>query len=124
MNNFKKISTYLILLPLLFIQFSCDSTTSSRVYNGDVIGSWKLTALTGTYAYTVNLPDGNESGHTGGSDTTFGVMATWDMAGAIFTGANAAFSSYGDLWLLELKDGDVKLLPVPHFDNYTKNSKN
>ena len=23
-----------------------------------------------------------------------------------------------------LKDGDVKLLPVPHFDNYTKNSKN
>ena len=26
MNNFKKIVTYAILLPILFIQFSCDTT--------------------------------------------------------------------------------------------------
>ena len=99
---------YFILLPLLFIQFSCEKTsTNSTIYNGDVLGSWKLTALSGTYLYTVNLPDGNESGVTWASDTTFGIQATWDMADSIFTGAYAPFSEYGKQWLLPLVEGDT-----------------
>ena len=99
---------YFLVLPLMFIHFSCEKTsTSSTVHNGDVIGSWKLTALTGTYAYTVNLPDGDESGVTwANTDTTFGIKARWDMADAIFTGDNAPFTEYGNQWLVEVQSGD------------------
>ena len=64
---------YSIILPLIFIQFSCDeTTTSSTVHNGDVIGSWMLTELTGTYTYTIDIP-GSESGLTWNPDTSFGI---------------------------------------------------
>ena len=106
-NTFKYLK-YSILLPLLFIQFSCDTSTGPTVYNnGDVIGSWMLTALTGTYVYTVNLPDGDESGVAwANTDTSFGIKATWDMADAIFVGDYAPFAEYGDQWLLEVQSGD------------------
>ncbi len=62
---------YFILLPIIFIHFSCEKTsTASTVYNGDVIGSWKLTALTGTYTYTVSTPSAS-SGLTWPADTSF-----------------------------------------------------
>jgi len=70
MNNFKKILTYVILLPILFIQFSCDDTPAdSTVHNGDIVGSWMLTDLTGTYTYTVALPNNA----TWNPDTSFGI---------------------------------------------------
>ena len=105
----KSILKYVIILPILLISFSCDETvTDSTVYNGDLLGSWKLTALTGTYLYTVNLPDGNESGHTwANTDTSFGIKARWDMADAIFTGVLEPFSDLGDQWLLEVQSGDT-----------------
>ena len=44
----KSILKYLIIFPILLISFSCDETiTDSTVYNGDVLGSWMLTGLTG-----------------------------------------------------------------------------
>ena len=108
MKTYPKYIKYFILLPILFIQFSCEDSTSSTVYNGDVLGSWKLTALTGTYLYTVNLPDGDESGVTwANTDTTFGIKARWDMADAIFVGDYAPFAEYGDQWLLEVQAGDA-----------------
>ena len=88
-------------------------TTESIIYNGDLVGSYKLTALTGTYLYTVNLPDGNESGHTwANTDTSFGIKARWDMADAVFTGDIGSFSDYGNLWLSEVKQGSI----LPGFD--------
>ena len=37
-----------MIFPILLISFSCDETvTDSEVYNGDVLGSWMLTGLTG-----------------------------------------------------------------------------
>ena len=51
MNNFKKIITYLILLPILFIQFSCDESTPDDTSVGELVGTWELTALSGTYIW-------------------------------------------------------------------------
>ena len=106
-NTFKYLK-YSFLLPILFIQFSCEeATTEPTVYNGDVIGSWMLTALTGTYVYTVNLPDGDASGVAwANADTSFGIKATWDMADVIFVGDYAPFAAYGDQWLVEVQSGD------------------
>ena len=67
-----------------------------------------LTALSGAYTYTVNLPDGDESGVTwANTDTSFGIKARWDGADALFTGALAGYSDYGDLWLSEVSAGDT-----------------
>jgi hypothetical protein len=84
------------------------TTDDATLDLSDFIGSWKLTALTGAYVYTVNLPDGNESGVTwANTDTSFGIKARWDMADAIFTGAYASFTEYGNQWLLEVQSGDT-----------------
>ena len=111
MKTYPKYIKYFILLPILFIQFSCEDSTSSGcsgTCNGDVIGSWKLTALTGTYLYTVNLPDGNESGVTwANTDTTFGIQARWDGADAKFVGDYAPFTEYGNTWLVGVQQGDA-----------------
>ena len=80
----KSIIKYLIILPMLLINFSCeDATTESTVYNGDILGSWMLTGLTGTYTYTVDLPDASESGFTWAADTSFGIRIKWNYKGKI-----------------------------------------
>ena len=61
-----------------------------------------LTDLTGSYVYTVSLPDS-----TWPADTSFGIQLRWDKADAIFSGAYAPFSQYGDLWALEVASGDT-----------------
>jgi len=104
----KSILKYLIIFPILLISFSCDDTvTDSTIHNGDLVGSWMLTDLIGTYTYTVDLPD-----DTWGTDPSFGMKSRWDMADAIFTGDNASFSEYGNLWLSEVKQGSI----LPGFD--------
>lgn len=99
----KNLVKYLAFLPLLLIQYSCDDTASeSNMYNGDLIGSWMLTDLVGTYVYTVSLPD-----ETWPADTTFGMKVRWDMADAIFTGALSQYSYLGDIWLSEVSASDT-----------------
>ena len=51
MNKFKKILTYSFLLPILFIQFSCDESTPDDTSVGVLVGTWELTALSGTYIW-------------------------------------------------------------------------
>ena len=102
MNNFKKIVTYAILLPILFIQFSCDEdTTESVVYNGDLIGSWMLTALTGTYTYTVDLPD-----TAWAADTSFGIKLRWEHANTVLGPLDYGTST--DSWLPDGTGGTVE----------------
>jgi hypothetical protein len=99
----KSILKYLIIFPILLISFSCDETvTDSTVHNGDIVGSWMLTDLEGTYTYTVDLPD-----DTWGADTSFGIQSRWDMADEFFTGALAPYSGSGNLWLSEVKQGSI-----------------
>jgi len=99
----KSILKYLIILPLVLFNFSCDETvTDSTIYNGDLVGSWMLTNLTGTYTYTVALPDDSWA-----ADTSFGIKARWDGADALFIGALVGYSEYGNLWLSEVKEESI-----------------
>ena len=154
-NTFKYLK-YSILLPLLFIQFSCDTTEPqdcAGVANGtatidacgvcggtgvdtdsdgscdaedpfptvddatldlsDVIGSWMLTGLTGTYTYTVDLPPAS-SGVTWPADTSFGIKIKWEYADAIL-GSEA---SQAQFWVpgAEFKEDDVSLYTVATYD--------
>ena len=110
----KSIIKYSIILPILLINFSCDEgTTESTIYNGDVIGSWKLTGLTGIYTYVIDLP-GSESGVTWPADTSFGVRIKWNYADAVL-GANADKAQF---WVpgAEFSVGDVSLYTVATYD--------
>ena len=99
----KSILKYLVIFPILLISFSCDETiTDSTVYNGDLVGSWMLTDLVGSYTYTVALPDDSWN-----ADTSFGIKARWDGADALFSGNLAAYSDAGNLWLSEVKKDSI-----------------
>ena len=91
----KSILKYLIILPILLISFSCDETvTDSTIHNGDLVGSWMMTGLTGTYTYTVSIPSA-ESGLTWDADTTFGIRAKWEHEdNAAFGGALAGKATF------------------------------
>ena len=94
MKTYPKYIKYFILLPILFIQFSCEDSTSSGcsgTCNGDLVGSWQLTALTGTYVYTVNLPDDDESGMTWPADTSFGIHMQGEHASVEGVGSYANY---------------------------------
>ena len=111
----KSILKYLIIFPILLISFSCDETiTDSTVYNGDVLGSWMLTGLTGTYTYTVDLPEASESGFTWAADTSFGIRIKWNYADAIL-GANADNAMF---WIpdSEFAVGEVSLYTFATYD--------
>ena len=111
----KSILKYLIIFPILLISFSCDDTvTDSEVYNGDILGSWMMTGLTGTYTYTVDLPEASESGFTWAADTSFGIRIKWNYADAILGSSadNAMFWVPG----VEFSVGDISLYTVATYD--------
>ena len=75
MNNFKQIITYVILLPIVFIQFSCDDATDDTSV-GALVGTWELSALTGTYIRDVAKP-------TDSDPTAYALTASWNYAAAV-----------------------------------------
>ena len=110
----KSIIKYLIILPLILFNFSCEDTvTDSKVYNGDVVGSWKLTGLTGIYTYVIDLP-GSESGVTWPADTSFGIRIKWNYADAVL-GDNADKAQF---WVpgAEFSAGDISLYQVATYN--------
>jgi len=111
----KSILKYLIILPLVLFNFSCDDgPTDSTVYNGDIVGSWMMTGLTGTYTYTVGLPEADDSGLTWAADTSFGIRIKWNYADAIL-GDNADNAMF---WVpdAEFAVGEVSLYTVATYD--------
>ncbi|SVC43646.1 uncharacterized protein METZ01_LOCUS296500, partial [marine metagenome] len=110
----KSILRYLIIFPILLISFSCDETvTDSEVYNGDILGSWMLTGLTGTYTYVIDLPE-DGYGQTWAADTSFGIRIKWNYADAILGSSadNAMFWVPG----VEFAVGDISLYTVATYD--------
>ena len=81
MSNFRKIVTYSIFLPVLFLQFSCDDTEDDSAV-GALVGTWELSALTGTYIRDVAQP-------TTSDPTAFALTASWNYAAAVM-GADSA----------------------------------
>jgi hypothetical protein len=110
----KLIIKYLIIFPILLISFSCDETvTDSTVYNGDIVGSWMLTGLTGTYTYVIDLPE-DGYGQIWAADASFGIRIKWNYADAIL-GDNADNAMF---WMpgAEFAVGDVSLYTVATYD--------
>ena len=66
----KSILKYSIIFPILLISFSCDDTTDDSS-TGAMVGTWKLTALSGTYIRDVAVPAGTDSA------TTYSVKVRW-----------------------------------------------
>ena len=75
MNKFKKIVTYSILLPVLFLQFACDDTTDDTSV-GALVGTWELSALSGTYIRDVAKP-------TDSDPSSYALTASWNYAVAV-----------------------------------------
>ncbi|SVC28953.1 uncharacterized protein METZ01_LOCUS281807, partial [marine metagenome] len=75
MSNFRKIVTYSIFLPVLFLQFSCDDTEDDSAV-GALVGTWELSALTGTYIRDVAQPATTDP-------TSYSLTASWNYAAAI-----------------------------------------
>jgi hypothetical protein len=95
----KSMLKYLFILPLVLLNFSCDDgPTDSTVYNGDIVGSWMMTGLTGGYTYVVDLPEGDQEWP---ADTSFGIKLTWDKAD------DFPFGSFVSMWALEVEVGDT-----------------
>ena len=67
----KSILKYLIILPILLISFSCDETATGDSSTGAIVGTWELTALSGTYIRDVAVPAGTEEG------TTYSAKVRW-----------------------------------------------
>ena len=66
----KSIFKYVIILPILLISFSCDDGTTESTSTGLMVGTWKLTALSGTYIRDVAVPAGTDS-------TTYSLKVRW-----------------------------------------------
>ena len=66
----KSILKYFIIFPILLISFSCDDGTTDSTSTGLMVGTWKLTALSGTYIRDVAVPAGTDS-------TTYLLKVRW-----------------------------------------------
>ena len=97
MNKFKKIITYSILLPVLFLQFSCDDTADDTSV-GALVGTWELSALTGTYIRDVAQP-------TDSDPTSYALTASWNYAAAVL----GVDSAYADQTISGFSVGDTVL---------------
>ena len=108
----KNLVKYLAFIPLLLIQYSCDDTsTDATVNNGDVVGSWMLTGLTGTYVYTVAQP-GSDSGVTWPADSTYGIKVRWNYASYL----PDAYKTSTDAWIAEVEKDSVALYTNAVYD--------
>ena len=57
----KSILKYSIIFPILLISFSCDETVTEASSIGAIVGTWELTALSGTYIRDVAVPAGTDA---------------------------------------------------------------
>ena len=79
----KSILKYFIIFPILLISFSCDDRTTNSTSTGLMVGTWKLTALSGTYIRDVAVPSGTDA------TTTYNVTYTWPHAETFLGSASA-----------------------------------
>ena len=99
----------LLLAGALLVVPGCDDNGTEPDAAGALEGTWKLTALSGTYTRDVALPDNWTD------PDSFVVKAHWDLGVAILQ-ANA---SLADLELVTFFDGDVLLDTTVVFPNAT-----
>ncbi len=83
--NSKLFKTFSLLLGGMIVFTACDDDPAP-VHNGDVVGTWNLSGLTGTYDRKVVTGTGIAN-----SADSYDLVATWDDA----AGYAAALTSYG-----------------------------
>ena len=94
MKTFQKYIKYFILFPILFIQFSCEESTSDDASVGVLVGTWKLTALSGTYIWDAIEADS--------------LRASWNYASIVMPAIGASPSD-ADQTLARYAVGDTLL---------------
>jgi hypothetical protein len=67
----KLILKYLIILPLVLFNFSCDEGTTESTSTGNLVGVWNLIGLSGTYVRDVAVPSGTDE------STTYSLKVRW-----------------------------------------------
>lgn len=91
MNRILKLSGLLLMTPLLLLTYSCE-TDDAEVSVGALVGTWELSALTGTYIRDIAQPEGNTT-------TSYSVTASWNYAstvlGADSANADQVLATYG-----------------------------
>ena len=67
----KSILKYLIILPIVLFNFSCDEAATESTSTGNLVGVWNLIGLSGTYVRDVAVPSGTDE------STTYSVKVRW-----------------------------------------------
>jgi len=82
MNRILKLSGLLLMAPLLLLTYSCE-TDDAEASVGALVGTWELSALTGTYIRDIAQPEGNTT-------TSYSVTASWNYAAAVLDADSAS----------------------------------
>jgi len=97
MNRILKLSGLLLMAPLLLLTYSCE-TDDAEASVGALVGTWELSALTGTYIRDIAQPEGNTT-------TSYSVTASWNYASTVL----GADSANADQVLASYSVGDTLL---------------
>lgn len=95
--NFRLLKLSSIVISSILIFNGCESDKNEGPKLGDIVGTWDITALTGTYTRDVSLPASYPA------DTVFKLTASWKDGSTVL----GALASVADLTMLELEDGDA-----------------
>ena len=80
----KSILKYLVILPLVLFNFSCDDGATESTPTGNLVGVWNLIGLSGTYVRDVAVPTGTDQ------STIYNLKVTWPLAETVLGSASAA----------------------------------
>ena len=93
--NTKLYKIFSIALTGLIIFSACDKDEGT--VNGDIVGTWSMVGLSGTYTRTVAVPAGEPA------DTEYAHVASWKDAAAVM----GALAPAADQKIIKHKDGEV-----------------
>ena len=93
--NTKLYKIFSVALAGLIIFSACDKDEGT--VNGDIVGTWSMVGLSGTYTRTVAVPAGEPA------DTEYAHVASWKDAAAVM----GALAPAADQKIIKHKDGEV-----------------
>jgi len=93
--NTKLYKIFSVALTGLIIFSACDKDEGT--VNGDIVGTWSMVGLSGTYTRTVAVPAGQPA------DTEYAHVASWKDAAAVM----GALAPAADQKIIKHKDGEV-----------------
>jgi len=93
--NIKLYKIFSVALTGLILFSACDKDEGT--VNGDIVGTWSMVGLSGTYTRTVAVPAGDPA------DTEYTHVASWKDAAAVM----GALAPAADQKIITHKDGEA-----------------